>query len=120
MLICELISTLIEMSEISLPFASFNLHFGSIFIGCIVLSVICIWKDAYWGLNNNRKRYAAVFVITGLINAVPVIITLISGSQNDSGSFPFLNLMACIMLLIIGAELLIKQHLDNRAEQSET
>ena len=42
MMICEAIAALIEMAEIPLPFESYNLHFGNIFIGCIVLSAIFI------------------------------------------------------------------------------
>ena len=113
LMICEAIAALIEMAEIPLPFESFNLHFGNIFIGCIVLSAICIWKDAYWGLNNNRRVYGIVFVVCGLLNAFPVVMTLLN-SQQESMSFPYVSLMACIMLLTVGAELLIKQLVDKR------
>ena len=113
MMICEAIAALIEMAEIPLPFESYNLHFGNIFIGCIVLSAICIWKDAYWGLNNNRRVYGIVFVVCGLLNAIPVVMTLLN-RQQESMSFPYVSLMACIMLLTVGAELLIKQLVDKR------
>ena len=34
--------------------------------------------------------------------------------QQESMSFPYISLMACIMLLTVGAELLIKQLVDKR------
>jgi len=119
MMIFETIAALIEIAGIPLPFESYDLHFGSIFIGCIVLSTICIWKDAYWGLNNNRRRYGVVFIVCGLLNAIPVVMSLLS-RQSEDMSFPYVSLMACIMLLVLGAELLVKQLVDGRKGREES
>ena len=114
-IICEVILLILAIGEFTLPIPEYVLHFGGILIGCLVLSGYCIWKDAYWGLNNNRKRYGIILVVAGLLNALPLYMALSTGSGSD---FPYVNLLTCIMLLVVGVELLLKQFLDRRAENS--
>ena len=116
MIICEVILLILSIGEVTLPVPDYVLHFGGILIGCLVLSTYCIWKDAYWGLNNNRRSYGIILVVAGLFNAIPVI-----GSLSDTGGsdFPYVNLLCCIMLVVVGAELLLKQMADRRAESAE-
>ena len=106
----------IHIGEFTLPIPEYVLHFGGILIGCLVLSGYCIWKDAYWGLNNNRKRYGIILVVAGLLNALPLYMALSTGSGSD---FPYVNLLTCIMLLVVGIELLLKHFLDQHAENAE-
>ena len=112
----EVILFILAFGEISLPVPAFILHFAGIIIGCLVLSGYCIWKDAYWGLNNNRKRYGIILVVAGILNAIPLY-GLWSG--RDSSDFPYVNLLTCAMLLIVGIELLIKHLVDKRADSPE-
>lgn len=112
-IICEVILLILAFGEVTLPVPDYVLHFGGILIGCLVLSTYCIWKDAYWGLNNNRRRYGIILVVAGLLNAIPIFGVLSNRSALD---FPYVNLLTCIMLLAVGAELLFKQFLDRRAE----
>ena len=70
-IICEVILLILAIGEFTLPIPDYALHFAGILIGCLVLSGYCIWKDAYWGLNNNRKRYGIILVVAGLLNALP-------------------------------------------------
>ena len=116
-LICEVILFILAFGEFSLPVPEYVLHFAGILIGCLVLSGYCIWKDAYWGLNNNRKRYGIILVVAGLLNAIPLLGGL---SHSDSFDFPYVNLMVCIMLLVVGLELLLKHMLDRREEKDNT
>ena len=120
LLVWETISFLICLSELPLPFGYETLHVGGIFIGCLVLAAICIWKDAYWGLNSNRKRYGVIFVAGGLLNALPIFFALKGSHSAEEASFPWVNLMACLMLLISGAELLIKHLMDRREGRNES
>ena len=55
-IICEVILFILAFGEISLPVPAYVLHFAGMIAGVLVLSGYCIWKDAYWGLNNNRRR----------------------------------------------------------------
>ena len=119
--IYEAIMFVLGMGEIALPVNGAILYLAGVFLGCIVLCAYCIWKDAYWGLNNNRKRYGVIFVICALLNLIPVIGAFADGSMVQDGmlSTPFINLMVCVMLLIIGVELLVKHIQEKRAEQPE-
>ena len=115
-IICEVILLILAIGEFTLPIPEYVLHFGGILIGCLVLSGYCIWKDAYWGLNNNRKRYGIILLVAGLLNALPLYMALSTGSGSD---FPYVNLLTCIMLLVVGIELLLKHFLDQHAENAE-
>ena len=114
--IWEVFLFILAFGEIRLPIPEYVLHFAGILAGVIVLSSYCIWKDAYWGLNNNRKRYGIILVVAGLLNALPLYMALSAGSESD---FPYVNMLTCIMLLAVGVELLIKHMLDQRAEKAE-
>ena len=115
-LVCEAILLIISFGGFSLPIPEYVLHFAGILAGLLVLSGYCIWKDAYWGLNNNRKRYGIILVIAGLLNAVPAAAALTHSTSLD---FPYVNLLTCVMLLVIGIELLLKHLLDKHAEKTE-
>ena len=114
-IICEVILLVLAYGEFTLPVPEYVFHFGGILIGCLVLCTYCIWKDAYWGLNNNRRRYGIILVVAGLLNAIPLCGAL---SHRTTLDFPYVNLLTCIMLLVVGVELLLKQFLDRRAENS--
>ena len=121
MAVIEVILFILKLAEVSLPVHDAVLHIASVLIGCIVLCVYSIWKDAYWGINNNRKRYGVVMVVCGLLNLIPVVGAFAEGSMVQDGMItgPVINLMVCIMLLLIGFELLLKHILEKRAEQPE-
>ena len=104
--IYEVILLVVEIGGFTLPLESYVIHFAGILLGILVLSGICIWKDAYWGLNNNRKRYGIILVVAGLLNIFPVVMALREGGGDD---FPWVNLLT-------GGELLTKHLLEKRAE----
>ena len=120
-MIYEGIMIVLEIGEIPLPIDGYLMHFAGVLLGLVVLSAYCIWNDAYWGINNNRRRYGIIFVAAALLNVVPVVGAVTNGTFMKDGKFttPFINLMVCVMLLVIGVELLMKQHLEKRAEESE-
>lgn len=112
----EAVLIVLAYGDFHLPVPDLALHFAGIVAGGLVLSTVCIWKDAYWGLNNNRRSYGIILVVAGLFNAIPVI-----GSLSDTGGsdFPYVNLLCCVMLVVVGAELLLKQMADKQAESAE-
>ena len=113
----EVLMLLLEVCEIRIPMQNYLLHFAGILIGCIVLACYCIWHDVYWGLNNNRKRYALIFLAAAVLNAIPVIGALMHGGLMEDGVFTaaVLNVMVLIMMAVIGIMLLIK-HFADRSE----
>ncbi|MCR5134662.1 MAG: hypothetical protein K6B12_03410 [Clostridiales bacterium] len=110
-MIYEALMLVLEIGQIALPLPSYILHFTGIIVGCIVLAGYCIWKDVYWGLNNNRKRYAIIFLACAALNAIPVAAS-IAGS--DSFGEAWLNVIVLVMMAVIGIELLIKEAMDRR------
>ena len=96
------------MSRVTLPVAPIAIHFTGIVLGGMVLASYCVWKDAYWGLNNNLKRYAVVFLATAALNAIPLISSVKSGGKLDLMDGPILNLICLVMLGVLGVEFLVK------------
>ena len=89
--IWEAVLIVLAYGDFHLPVPDLALHFAGIVAGVIL-------------------------VVAGLFNAIPVI-----GSLSDTGGsdFPYVNLLCCIMLVVVGAELLLKQMADRRAESAE-
>ena len=115
-MIWEVILFVLAIGEFTLPLPDYVLHFAGLMVGIMVLSGYCIWRDAYWGLNNNRKRYGIILVVAGLLNAIPLFGVL---KNSEDEPFPYVNLLVCVMLLVVGVELLVKHLLDKRAEDAE-
>ena len=117
----EVILFLLKLGEVSRPVHDAVIHIAGVLLGCIVLCVYSIWKDAYWGINNNRKRYGIVMLLCGVFNLIPVVAAFADGSMVQDGivTGPVINLMVCVMMLLIGAELLLKHILEKRSDQPE-
>ena len=114
LVIYEVIMFILGYGEFSLPVPGYVLHFAGVLIACLVLSGYCIWKDAYWGLNNNRRRYGIILIIGGLLNVIPVVAEL---TARTGDAFPYVNLLVCIMLTVVGMELLLKHLIDRHADK---
>jgi len=115
----ECVMMIIDIGGISLPVESYLLHFAGILAGCIVLCCYSIWHDVYWGLNNDPRRYSLIFIFTGILNLIPIIGAVKSGTLMENGKFglPFMNILVMIMLIAIGICLLAKHIADRREEE---
>ena len=120
-MIYEVIVMALEMGNIPLPLESWMLHFAGVILGCTVLAVYSIWKDAYWGVNNNRRRYGIIFVFLAIVNAIPVVGAVREGTLITDGKLdiPFMNIIVLIMMGVIGIVLLIKAYTDRGMEAEE-
>ncbi|MBP3217004.1 MAG: hypothetical protein J6M46_01390 [Lachnospiraceae bacterium] len=112
---------LFSFTEIELPVENYILHFGAIAIGCTVLCVYSIWKGAYWGLNNDHRRYKAVIAVCIVLNMLPLIGLLRGESLMENGKIglPMLNIMVLIMLAAAGVTYLIRQAVDRKEAEEE-
>ncbi len=121
LVIYEVILFLLEIGEISLPIYGAVLHMCGVILAITVLCVYCIWKDAYWGMNNNRKRYGVIMILGGLFNALPVVAVLRGSTTFNSrlSSGVFLNFCVCVMLLVIGAAMLLKHLKEQHTGEAE-
>ncbi len=118
-MILEAVMLVLYFGNLPLPFDPYLAHAAVIFISCTVLGCYLVWNGAYWGLNNNKKRYI-IFVCAALIlNVFPVIGQLSHGGLFEEGKLSpvFINLLAFVMLIAIGIVMLVRNYLDKKAEE---
>ena len=118
MLICNLILAFAVMEESFLRMDRSVLMILSIMIGVIVYVSYCIWNDAYFSLNENRRKVLIAFVIIGVFNLVLGIGNLYSGDAFTDGvlNFHSVNLFCGILFLMIFAVLLAKHFMKTEEE----
>ena len=115
MLICEVVMMALELGEVPIPAPRYLFHFGAIAVGAVALGSYCIWNDCYWGVNNDCRKYIAVFAAVVVLNAVPVVFGIMGGKPwMDYG----VNLICFVMLLILVIELIVKAVIDRGEEES--
>ncbi len=121
MIAAEAVCLCIRAIDFALPFAGYLLDLAAILIGCLVLAIYTIWNDAYWGLNNSRKRYTAIFAVVVILNFFPVIMSLKTGFLATTGinSIPWMNIMVLIWLGIIGLAAVIKNIVKKNDTEEE-
>ena len=119
MAIYEAAMVILYSMDLALPFPSYLTHFAAVLVGGTVLACCNIWQGAYWGLNNNRRRYAVIFLGVALLNAFPVVGALLSGTFITDGEFstPIINLLVLVMLLFIVLTMLARSIADRREEE---
>ena len=117
----EALLMILAIGRIELPMSSYAVHFLGIILGCIVLCEYCVWKDAYWGLNNNRKRYIIIFAFTAALNVIPIAGGIAGGTLIEDGKIgmPMLNIMVLVMLAVVCITMVIKQIRDKSAVSEE-
>ena len=118
-LIYEAVMVMILTMEVKLPLTSSLIHFIAILIGVLVQAGYCIWKGAYWGLNNNVKRYGIIFVAVGLINFLAAVKCYIEdGSMLVNGKLsPYtMNFLCGVMFIVLGCEVFIKKFMDMKED----
>ena len=103
-------------SGIEIPAEPLVIHFSVIFVGLVVLAIICIAKDAFAGQNTNMKRYTIVMVFVTLINILTAIVAVSGGIMVEDGKLqaPFCNLLCAVLFIVIYAAYGIKQLSDRR------
>ena len=95
----------------------YAIHSLGIFIGIILVCVHGIWTEAYWGLNNNKRRYIGVFAVLFVINVLPLVMVATHGNQLTAEDFPYENLYVTVMLIVLGITSLIKKAVDKKEEE---
>lgn len=94
----------LSVAEITLPMIDGVIFFTIMFIGILATMIHSMINGAYWGLNNNRKRYILLFIICTIINLLVPIIALKDGSLFVEGKLqaPFINFL-CGLLFVVAA-----------------
>ena len=113
-MILEAVMLVLYFGELPLPFDPYMAHAAVIFISCTVLACYAVWNGAYWGLNNDRRRYYYTLGVTVILNAIPVVMTAVNGGLIEDGKLSpaFINLLVLVMLAVIGIVMAVRNYLD--------
>lgn len=120
LMICNGAYALLDEAFSGLPVTGSAASGIIIVIGAGVMISYSIWQDAYFSLNENRKRLMAVFGILGLVNLALGIFGILDGRsfQNGVVNFQITNLLCAVLFLIIFVELAAKQVVDGRSGEN--
>lgn len=120
LMICNVVYALLDESFSVLPVTGSAASGIIIVIGAGVMISYSIWQDAYFSLNENRKRLMVVFGILGLVNLALGIFGILDGRsfQNGVVNFQITNLLCAVLFLIIFVELAAKQVVDGRSGEN--
>ncbi len=123
-IIAEAIMICLSFSGVfaGLPIPEYVYHVTSMFVGFITLVIHSVWNGAYWGLNNNIKRYTITFIVLLIFNLVPFTGVIKNGIVIQNGyivNFPFMNFLVIIMMLVLAVTILARKHVDNMDSERE-
>lgn len=113
------IDVIIEAMEIKLPMDEAMKALICMFTGIIVNIVICIKKDAYMALNENKRKLYIAFFIIGLLNLAFGILQIVKNGLVKDGivkGFNCVNLLCALLFVIVGVSLFIKEHSESENE----
>lgn len=109
---------LFDAIELELPLEYSVSAFLGLVISALVTVIYSILKDAYWGENNNQKRYFIFFAVITAINLLVAIMNIVDGEMVVDGIVQFcsVNLICAIMLIILMVVALFKDKLSSGEE----
>ena len=114
-LVCYLLLIMFfDATGFEIPLDLAALAVTGIVSGVTVVACYSIWNGAYWGLNNNVKRYMIVFIAGFVLNGVIAVISLVMGTMFKDGIVhgSFVNLIVTIMFVIISIVMFIRKRID--------
>ena len=109
------IETIWSIAGYEFPLPDYLVYFSSIIIGITVMCAYDIWNGVYWGMNNDRKKYAIIIIIGLILNIFPIASALVSGqllSKDPAEALPWMNVIVIAMFIIIGIVALIRKLVD--------
>lgn len=114
MVISAGILALLDMVDIDLCMTASCRLFTVIFLGMVVDGCYCIAEDAYWGLNNNKKAYTAVFAFLGLLNLFVAYMNYLNGNLIRNGELRagFMNVLCAALFVVFAIATAIKTMVD--------
>lgn len=110
-----LCSTVIE----KMPIDSLTVMFIGIIIALAFHVTYCIWKDAYFSLNEDKRKLMIVFILIAILNLAIGIGNLVSGYIIVDGVLTYhcVNLLCSILFVLLFLVLLVKN--SSKDSQSE-
>lgn len=108
-----------DIANVSPPLDMLSLMVSGILIGVTIVACYSIWNGAYWGLNNNVKRYMCVFIAGFILNGAIALISIIRGTMFSDGvaNGSFVNFLVTIMFAIISIVMFVRNKIDNPVDE---
>lgn len=115
---CVGIMSVLRFGGVGIPMEGGIAEFTEIVVAVGIMTVYDIWKDAFWGLNNNRSRYMIIIAVLAVINCIPVITACRNGYMVEDGVLqqPFVNLLAGVLLAVIAIAIGLRNAADAREQ----
>jgi len=109
--------SVLDIGEIPVPMTFSNICFLGIFLGVMVDVCYCIRHNAYFGLNNNVKKYSILMTICTVVNFLVAFAAIKGGRMVQDGELqaPFVNLLCGIMFLAVAIAMFMNK---NKGETS--
>lgn len=110
-MICNAVFAVAPLMEIHLPADLSVQMFLSILFAAAVQVCYCIWKGAYFSLNEDRKKVLVAFAFIALVNLLLGIFSFYSGKAFTEGRLNLrsLNLFCGLLFLLIFAVLFFRK-----------
>ncbi len=100
---CLFIMMILDNFGANIPMSVNIQAFTTIIIAAMVDIVYCVKRGAYWGLNNNRKRYIWVLVAAAVLSFIFPVVTIMQGEMIVDGylNSSFINLECGVFLIAV-------------------
>lgn len=110
----------LELCEVPVPVAPAMIPLIGALLGLLVMTSYCIWKDAYWQLNQKRGNMMGIFFFIGAIDMIGGIKNCLEGEVLVNGVITdeAMPLAAGVMFLLIGlvfAAKAIQEKMEDRS-----
>ena len=119
MFFLNMILFLVEAAGIHLPLSAGLALFISTLVGGCVFAVYCVWKEAYYALNQKANVFTGILFVVGIINLMIGIKAFADGVafQNNQFTLRSMNLFCAIMIFVICGALILKKVCKDREEE---
>ena len=110
---------LMEAAGMHLPMSAGLALVISTLVGGGVFAVYCVWKEAYYALNQKANVFTVIIFVAGVINLVIGIKAFADGVaiQENQLTLRSLNLFCAIMVLVVCGALILKKVFKDREEE---
>lgn len=111
--------TILAASQIALPISYALLQFMGIIISVAVFATISIVNDAYFSMNEDKKRVNIGFAVIAIVNGVVAICNLSKTEKSDIDSLAsgLMNLLCTILFAYLFIVMLVHQLLHEKEDE---
>lgn len=120
-MICLTIVVLVTIAEVEIPMELPAQYITILFAGTLPMCIYSIWHNAYWGLNNKKMAYIALFIVVTIINVLVSVMACVRGEMVVDGiiTVRVTNLLCAILFVVIGGTLILKSYVDKKSSDEE-